>query len=309
MKKKFILKEETVISLFTKNEEYFENDDCASLPGEKEGIAIVTSDSLVENTHFKIEWHPPELLAKKAFHVNFSDILASGGKPAWCMVQIGIPGNLHDEYLKKFIISFKKECKRFGCSIIGGDTFASGIFIIAITMGGMAKKHILRKATPGSLIYVTGELGLSQLGLKILSGEVSVPAKLQKKALRKHLAPEAKYRIIDTILHHAEAMMDISDGLYQDLEKMARVTGYEFHIEVERIPVPSAYREYIPLEDALTSGEEYELLFTSKEELSYPFVTKIGKVTHKKIKSSIAPVKFYFQGKEFLLQKKGYEHF
>ncbi len=300
------MKEESIIQLFTKSNTKFHNDDCEVLEVKKNHIPIVTCDSLIENVHFRLDWHPPEDLAKKLFHVNLSDVISSGGLPQWCLLQIGISKNITKEFLYKFSKSFLKECKKYQTTLIGGDTFRSDIFILSLTMGGYTKKYISRKSEPNSYLYVTGNLGLSLLGYKILNKEIEIPQNLKKIPIQKHLAPKARTDIAKTIYPYTSAMMDVSDGLVQDATKMAKVSGYQLIIYVERIPIQKKFRNFIDYESALISGEEYELLFTSKKNLKNLSFTKIGWVSDQKIKNQ--PVKFLLNGKE-IFPKKGFEHF
>lgn len=303
------MKEEKVIELFNKNNKNFQNDDCEVLPIKKNFIPIITGDSIIENVHFKINWHKPEDLAKKLFQVNLSDIISSGGFPNWCFLQIGIPKNIDSQFIFQFSKSFLKECKKFNTNLIGGDTFRSEILVLSLTMGGYTKKYISRKSPPNCFIYTTGNFGLSLLGFKILNEEIKIPEELKQVPIRKHLIPKARIDLAKKIYPYAEAMMDISDGLVQDLTKMAKNSGFQFIINVEKIPIHKKYKKYINYEMALISGEEYELVFTTKKNLNSPFLTKIGYVSNKKIHSITKPVLFFLNGKEIKLEKKGFEHF
>lgn len=303
------MKEEKIIKLFTKLNKNFQNDDCEILPIKKNFIPIITGDSIIENVHFKLKWHKPEDLAKKLFQVNLSDIISSGGFPNWCFLQIGIPKNLNSEFISQFSKSFLKECKKFKSTLIGGDTFRSEIIVLSLTMGGYTNKYISRKSPPNCYIYATGNFGLSLLGFKILNQELEMQEDLKKIPIRKHLIPQARIDIAKKIHPYAEAMMDISDGLVQDLTKMSQNSGFQFIINVESIPIHKQYKKYINYEMALISGEEYELVFTTKKKLNFHFLTKIGYVSDKKITSKTNPIRFLLNGKEIHLDKKGFEHF
>jgi thiamine-monophosphate kinase len=304
------LTEEEIISLFTKNNKSFHFDDCEILPIKNYPYKnIITSDTMVENTHFKVEWHNPKDLAKKIFHINLSDLISSGGKPLWCTLQIGFSYQKIDkEYLKTFIKFFLKECKKFNCLLIGGDTFFSENVVLSLNLGGYTHKYITRKSKPETFIYVTGDLGLSLLGYKILSKKITIPENLKKIALKKHLSPEARYDWAKKIYPYAISMMDVSDGLLQDLKKMAKISQYQFEIYLEKIPIPEKFRQYISFEDALISGEEYELIFTSKKRLNFPFISLIGKVTNKISKKNHL-LNIYYQNKIYQPKEIGFEHF
>ncbi len=304
------LKEEEIIELFTKNNKNFHFDDCEILPIKENHDSIVTCDSMVEDTHFKISWHKPEYLAKKLFQINLSDIVASGGKPLWCLLQIGFSyEKISSEYLIKFIKQFLKECNKYQCSLIGGDTFFSKQMVLSLTMGGFTNHYITRKSYPDTLIYVTGNVGLSLLGFKILSNQVQIPNNLKSIALKRHLAPEARVQWAQKIYPYAISMMDVSDGLFQDLKKMARISQYQFEIYLEKVPIHPKFKKYISPQDAFISGEEYELIFTTNKKINFSFATQIGKVMNHKINKNTSPIKLLYYGKEYFLKEFGFEHF
>ncbi len=308
---KHFLTEEEIIFHFTKKNKTFQFDDCEIIPviDKKKYKNIITCDSLIENTHFKIKWYPPTSLAKKTFHVNLSDLISSGGKPLWCTVQIGLSNKLDKNYINIFIKEFIKECSKFNCKIIGGDTFYSEYLVISINMGGYTEKYINRKAKPNSYIYVTGNLGLSLLGYKILNNKIHIPEELKSLPIKKHIQPEARWKWAQSLYPYIDSMMDISDGLYQDLYKMAKVSNLQFEVYLENIPIHSKYKKYIKLEDALISGEEYELVFTSRKKLNFPFLKQIGIVKNQKPKKDLKFLNILYYGKEFKIKNIGYKHF
>ncbi|GIX42124.1 MAG: thiamine-monophosphate kinase [Leptospiraceae bacterium] len=305
------LKEEDIIKLFTQKNKNFHFDDCEILPVKKSHYKnIITCDTMIEETHFKIEWHNPIQLAKKLFHINLSDLISSGGIPLWCTLQMGFSyKKVSSDYIKTFIKQFLKECNKYQCPLIGGDTFYSQLMVLSLTMGGYTKNYLTRNSYPDSYIYVTGNFGLSLLGYKLLAKKTSIPEKLKNIALKKHLSPSARLEWAKKIYPYAISMMDVSDGLYQDLQKMAKISNYQFEIHLEKIPIHPAFKNIISPEEALISGEEYELIFTSKKELNLPFVTKIGKVSSKKLNSNILPLIIYFNNKKYSIKEIGYEHF
>ncbi len=301
--------EKYIIELFTKNQKFlFQNDDCEVLPSPRKKTAIITADSLIEHTHFCLEWYNPHQLARKLFQVNLSDMISSGGIPEWCILQIGIPHKIGKKFIETFAEAFLKECNSFQCSLIGGDTFYSEILVLSLTLGGSTDTYISRKSQPNSFIYVTGQLGLSQLGLDILLKKMEIPAYLKAIALKKHLEPEARIEWAQKLYPHVISMMDISDGIVQDSMKMAQISGYQFEIELDKIPLPSDFTKYIHPLSAAASGEEYELLFTSFEELNFPFVKKIGKVKNKKLSYKTPAVVFKFNNKK-INPPQGFVHF
>jgi thiamine-monophosphate kinase len=274
-----MLDEVQIINLFFEENDV-PVDDCAYLP---ETSRIITCDSMVENTHFRLQWHPPDLLAKKLFHSNLSDIAAGGGDPEWCLLQVGLPRNMEESFLKQFAASFREECRTYQCALIGGDTFRSNHCTFSVTMAGRVRHPLKRRALSGDAIYMTGTAGLSLAGLKHLTGEWTLGEPLQQKALRRHLAPEARLDMARRLrnLPDLHGMMDLSDGLLQDLERFARAAGLRFHLHLKSIPCDAELAQIMPPVERAVSGEEYELIFCASPDLQRTEdfdITQIGRV-------------------------------
>lgn len=294
-----MLSEEAIIGLFFLPGEA-PRDDCAHL---QDGL-VVTGDTMAEGTHFRRQWHPPHLLAEKLFQSNLSDLAAGGAEPAWCMLQLGIPENMEQSYLESFARAFHATSSIF-CPLIGGDTYRSGTFTLSLTLAGHGERSIGRHACANDALYVTGDLGLSLAGLKHLQGGLPLEGEIRNRALQKHLAPTARLQW-SRHLRQSDAlhgMMDVSDGLAQDLERFARAAGYRFRVDLDCLPVAEGL-DMAP-EEAATSGEEYELLFAAPPDLHFPFPARqIGTVD-----PGPAGVQFISRGSEILLPRPGFRHF
>jgi thiamine-monophosphate kinase len=289
-------------SLYKKKQ--FPLDDCFFREG-----TLYTTDSLVENTHFLHTWSTPQNLARKLLHVNVSDILSSGGIPTFCFLNLGLsPLSSQPKWIGSFSRTLKKELDTLGIELVGGDTYASPHTNLSLTLLGKTKKPILR--TGGNVretLYLTGALGYSLLGLKLLQKKIrnSVPKDVQRLALKKHLEPRASIERFPKIIlkHKVSAAMDITDGLIQDAGKLETASGLGLEIHLDQLPERKALETYLSMEEIMTSGEELEILFLSKDKISPEMATNIGmSIPGKK-------GKYMMEGKPFFPKEKGYLHF
>jgi len=301
-----------IISLFLKgnNRSPFSTpytDDCALIDHD----IVITTDALAEHTHFRREWYTPEEIASKLFHVNLSDLVASGGTPEWCLLNLGLPQQLEEEFLVRFSKRLLDEIGQYGCRLVGGDTFRTSTLLFALTLGG----HVTGRYVPrtggriGDTLYLTGSVGLALAGYEHLAGITSLsqeePA-LVSKALERHLRPRARTEWAARITGNEQvhAVMDLSDGLVQDAKKLAIAGNMALEIDLEKIPVDPAIAAIVPPEKAVQSGEEFELLFLAESELRFDFpCTQIGRAIPGQ------GVRFLRNGTPFPLEENGFHHF
>ncbi|HJQ70146.1 MAG TPA: thiamine-phosphate kinase [Blastocatellia bacterium] len=262
---------------------------------------IACSDLSVEGVHFRIEWSDAWLIGRKSLAVTLSDIAAMGAEARFALISVALPAALSSEFIDQLFQGFFDIANSYGVSIIGGDTSGSaqGLFIDTVVIGEAKSGRAVTRAGARArdLIYVTGKLGASALGLSLLeqgrrlneSGD-----RAQRDAMMKHLNPEPRLgagkAVGDAAI--ATSMIDISDGLSTDLSHILDESRCGAIIHAADIPVAESVRMLSPdraLEFALHGGEEYELLFTcqvdSRErveklsnELSIP-ITLIGEIT------------------------------
>ena len=152
-------------------------DDCAVIP-QRDGLeTLVTTDMLVEGSHFLLEDIAPYSLGWKSAAVNLSDIAGMGGKPVGTFLSVALPKTLDDSFMEGFIRGYKDISDRFGCPLLGGDTTASpDRLCINVTVLGACEAGRSRKrsaAQPGDLVCVTGPLGDSAAGLKLVLERVT----------------------------------------------------------------------------------------------------------------------------------------
>lgn len=285
-------------------------DDCSFFPPQ----LLVTTDSLVEGTHFRLDWSSPEQIAQKLVEVNVSDIAASGGQVGSAFLNFGLPiSRLKKTWIRQFQKAFQSVMKKYEIELSGGDTFASPHLFLALTLTGETQSPWLRTgAMPGDFVYITGNLGYSLWGYEILKkGKVPQTSK-EKLAVTKHLAPISRYALVKSLSHYRiHSCMDTTDGLVQDSEKLSQASRVPLELEVSSIPTDKETLDAISWDGVLTSGEELELLFTSPDSLPGSIhgtrITRIGKVLDPRGKGP--KVLWKWEGKQYKILNRGFLHF
>ena len=252
-------------------------DDCAVFGPYSGRVLLFTTDMLVEDIHFLRDAITPYQLGWKAVAVNLSDIAAMGGKPLYCLISLGIPVEMNVAVIKDFYKGMKDICEHYRVNIVGGDTVASpDKLIINVSLIGDAKEDevIYRSgARPGDKIYLTGNIGDSCAGLKILKKEISPPRSMASYFLKVHNEPNPLIetgRILATS-RLASSMIDLSDGLLSDLGHICEESGVGALLFRSKIPLSSELKllasrsNFNPLDLALSGGEDYLLLLTVPE--------------------------------------------
>lgn len=295
---------EIIHSMYPKNS--LPQDDC--FLWEKKNT-LISTDTVCEGTHFRLDWSTPEDIAVKLVEVNVSDLISSGALPELAFLNLGISKRQDADWMKRFTLELKKRLKKRGVTLAGGDTYHCSVLNLTMTLLGEKVFYSPRtNASAGEKLYITGPLGYSNAGYLHLSEKKIFPEKILKKALKKHLRPESRMDIFSLLKNKkVSAMMDITDGLIQDSEKFAEASGKSFIIYADRIPESAILSKYLKTEDILSSGEELELLFASIEDLK-DFAC-IGEVTDVKSGIGRPEVRFILNGQEFFPEKKGFFHF
>ena len=245
---------------------------------------LVTTDLLLEGIHFDLVYVPLKHLGYKAAVVNFSDIYAMNGRPEQITVSLGISKRFSVEDLESFYSGIKLACEIYGVDIVGGDTSSSLTgFTISITCIGSASEGqtVSRDgAKESDLIYVSGDLGASYMGLQLLerekaawdgSGDFRPDFEGREYLLERQLKPEARKDVVEALAAQGilpTAMIDLSDGLSSDLLHICKQSKVGCQVYEERLPID--YQTAMMAETfnmnvttvALNGGEDYELLFT-----------------------------------------------
>jgi thiamine-monophosphate kinase len=309
-------------------------DDAAVLEQKQDRDLVACCDLSIEGVHFRLEWATPRMIGRKALAVTLSDVAAMGGAANFALVSVALAAGTKDEFIDEMFAGLFEEAEAFGVSIVGGDTSTSPgpLFIDTTVMGECASGAAVPRsgAAPGDIIFVTGSLGGSGLGLKLLENGYRLSAEeepgsaqdsARRQALLRHLAPEPRMAAGEKIgkLGLATAMIDISDGLSTDLGHILEESHCGAIMRADSIPIADCVKKLLsaepgidPISPALQSGEEYELLFTARPEMkprvselaaeiSLP-ITAIGEITRESGMRSAR------EGKESALAPSGYEH-
>ncbi len=246
-------------------------DDAAVLRYESGKYLLFASDMLVENNHFRIGWHSPRQIGKKLMESNVSDIVAMGGVPKYALVSLALKKETSVEFVEELYRGLHASAARHGVAIVGGDTTRGMEYAFNVALIGEVEKSFLRLrsgAKVGDLICVTGDLGKSAAGLRVLE-KYGRPVARIKKYIKRHLEPVARSaEECRIIAKNASAMVDVSDGLASEVRHICEESGVGARIEWKGIPVSKTTTEAAkmtessPQELALYGGEDFEIVFT-----------------------------------------------
>lgn len=207
------------------------------------GNLIYSKDAFFENVHFKKEWMTHYQIAKKSMLVNISDAIAMNAQPKYALLSVAMPKNISKKEMQELAKGFKDTAAFYGIEIIGGDTISNIKLDITITIISQVKKPLLRSGLKnGYLLAYTGTLGRSLKDLKRLSNLGSIHNKSKFVDIR------LRQKFIQNTSRFLTSGMDISDGLFSDLQKLSDVNriGFRFYKKISK--------------SIGCSGEEYEML-------------------------------------------------
>ena len=235
---------------------------------------VVTTDSLIEGVHFRLDWTDWESLGHKMLAVNLSDLAAMGAAPRLAVLTLGLRGDERIADLRTLYRGAGTLAARTGTLIAGGDVVASptALTLQVTALGESHDGRVLTRAgaRPGDLIAVTGTLGAAAAGMRLLAAAIDSPRRAAATAdhlIAAHLRPEPRLALGVLLLEHgATAAMDLSDGLLGDLPKILVASQVAARLDAAAIPVAAAVRALFPddwLALATRGGEDYELLFTA----------------------------------------------
>jgi thiamine-monophosphate kinase len=291
-------------------------DDAAVIKQNSKMDLVVSTDLLVEDIDFRLDWTKPEFLGHKVLAVSLSDIAAMGARPLYSLLSIGVPKKIwRTKFLDRFYEGWFMLAEKYNVQLIGGDVSRTTdkIFIDSIAIGETKRgKAVLRSgANVGDLVFVTGKLGGAAAGLKLLENGIRNKS---NKLILKQLCPDTRVEIGEIIgsKNLATAMIDISDGLSSDLNHLCNESNIGAIIEADKIPLYSFSDKNEELNFALNGGEDFELLFTAKpgkvkklkNELADFSITQIGATTEKSENISII-----INGRKKILKPGGFIHF
>lgn len=249
---------------------------------------VISTDMLVEGIHFDLMYTPLKHLGYKSVVVNLSDICAMNAKPTQITMSIAVSNRFSVEALTELYEGVYAACQHYDVDLIGGDTVASqkGLIISVTAIGEVSPDQFITRsgARKNDLICVTGDLGAPYLGLQLLEREKKIflespdiQPTLDDRAyvVGRLLKPEARTDIIDWLEEQQikpTAMMDISDGLSSELLHICKQSQLGCVLYEDKIPFHDETKEVAyqfqidPTACALSGGEEYELLFTIRQD-------------------------------------------
>ena len=281
-------------------------DDAAVLAASEFTSTLISTDMLVEGIHFNLMYMPLKHLGYKAVAVNVSDICAMNGVAEQITVSIAVSSRFPVEALEELYDGINTACKIYNVDLVGGDTTTSlsGLTISITAIGKAKKKEISYRsgANEFDLLVVTGDLGAAFVGLQVLEREKEVfkaNPNIQPDLdghdyiMERQLKPEARVDVIRFLKELdvvPSSMIDISDGLASEIMHICKASNVGCRIYDEKIPIDGKTSmtaiefNLDPVTCALNGGEDYELLFTVKQEdfdkiKGNPHMTVIGHVT------------------------------
>ena len=226
---------------------------------------VISTDSLSEGIHFFGSENPADI-AKKCLRVNLSDMAAMGAKPIFYNLALSVPKKKASVFIPRFAAGLKEDQEKFNLKLIGGDLTSSLKHInITISIFGEVSsgKAVSRdSAQSNDLLYVTGCLGLSKIGLDNFSSNLES----FYQAKQKYLFPQPRVSLALSLRKIATSMIDISDGLVQDSTHLAINSNLTLELDISNLPLPkcSSLKVGQILDAALYGGDDYELLFSCK---------------------------------------------
>ena len=233
---------------------------------------LLTTDTMVEGVHFTRETTPWRDLGWKCLAANISDVAAMGGRPTFAVITLGLPPDTEVDALEELYQGMLEIGGEYGVAIVGGDTVRSPVFFVTVALTGVTAGQLMLRtnARPGDLVALTGSVGSSGGGLRLLlsSAPTTGPATGEEAEFlsgchRRPTPAVAEGQVL--VGAGITAAMDVSDGLHDDLSKLCRASGVAAWVEAGRVPVHPFLRRRFPddyLGLALGGGEDYVLLFT-----------------------------------------------
>ena len=287
---------------------------------DKKKSLVISIDTYNEGVHF-LDFKRPDLVIKKILRSSISDLICKGVSPKYYFISgSGNKKTFTKKNLSKISNSLKQEQNKYGILLCGGDTTFSNKLSFSITSVGFSKNIVFRnKAKLNDDIYVTGNLGDSFVGLKVLQNKINSTKNLENYFVKKYFEPDIQIKLTNDLLKFANTSIDISDGLIDDLKKMINQQKLSYKIWEEKIPISRKLSALLKKNDLkklnfISNGDDYQILFTASVNRSRIIesaskklgvkISKIGKISQKNEKSALINKK----GQHLLVKSPGYKH-
>ena len=287
---------------------------------DKSNRLALSTDTYVAGKHF-IDFKKPDFVIKKIIRASISDLLCKGVKPKYYFISAsGNKQTFNKKNLKKISKSLNEEQKKYKIILGGGDTVFSNKLSFTITSIGFAKEIIFRnKAKVNDDIYVSGNIGDSYSGLLVLRNKLKISNIQKKYFINKYYKPDLNVKLSNKLISLASSSIDISDGLFTDLEKLLINIKLPYKIYLTEIPISKILSKILNKKklkklNFVSNGDDYQILFTAPKinrlkikKLSKNNgirITRIGKILNTKQRSVILDDNL----KPITLKNKGYFH-
>ena len=249
---------------------------------------VVTTDSLVEDVHFRRSWSSPESIGHKALAVNLSDLAAMGSEPQAFLLSLVLPDALPLADFDAMIEGALALARATGVELVGGNIARSpGPMILDVTaIGAIRPRRVLTRSggRPGDELYVTGSIGRAGAGLAMLESGVARSGLTEPEAeclsSLERPAPRIRQGLFVSRSRTANACIDLSDGLADGARQLAESSGTGVEVEAARLPIHPGASAMTP-DQVLNAAEDYELLFSVAPKRRRGFlaaVSRAGKV-------------------------------
>lgn len=298
-------------------------DDAALLTPSSGHQIVITTDTVVAGRHFPADTRGRDA-ARRALRVNLSDLAGMGASPLGYLLALSLPDGLPTEWIEDFAQGLAIDQAEFGISLIGGDTTATrGPLTATVTaLGEAPESRALRRSTAqvGDLVFVSGTIGDSALGLLASRGDLTSIGDEDKTALiTRFRLPLPRIALGLAIRPHASACADISDGLVADLGHICEASRVGAEIGASSIPLSAAARRAVGGDEALwnpvlTGGDDYELVFTAPADAAEAITAAAGEAatpisTIGRIVEGAGVTVLDASGASMSLKSAGFKHF
>jgi len=296
------------------------SDDAAAITPPAGHDLVLKTDGLIAGVHFFPD-DPADDVGRKALRVNLSDLAAKGATPLGFLLAIALPKDFSEDWLVGFTRGLGEDADAYACPLLGGDTDSTpGPITISVSAFGVVPSGTMVKrsgAEIGDHVFVSGTIGDAALGLRVRKGELTDPT---GHLVSRYRVPQPRIGLAEALRAHANAAMDVSDGLVADLAKLCATAQITAQIEVAQVPLSDAAshaleRDCDLIKPILTGGEDYEILCTVAPDHVVAFqaaaaaarvpVADIGRIT-----AGHAPPRFLNpEGEPLTFSRAGYSHF
>ena len=264
----------------------FDLKDDAAVVAQRPGFdLVITKDAIVEGVHF-LAGEAPELIGRRLARVNLSDLAAKGAEPFAAFLAVAWPRTFTVADRAAFAAGLGADLKDAGVSLLGGDTVTTpGPFTASLTaMGWVPEGRMVRRggAQAGDRLMVSGHIGDGWLGLRAARQEIPDP---DGYLCGRYRLPTPRLDLRRTVLEHATAAADVSDGLIADAGHIAETSGVRLTLDLDRVPLSAQARAWLAgqpdssqaLVALASGGDDYEIVATSP--VALPGFTVIGEVS------------------------------